>query len=198
MALPFGEGAFDAVLGCITPRTYHAYKEVKRAGFDRFVAALHRAFDGRRRELLGRRADEQFASQQRATAGQPAIGDEQGAGAAPARSAVDPISIWNWVKSHDRSGEIFVITGMGYYPNLGTKDAYLTEGGVFQSWDAAGQVWEIQGDVIEAESQAVGDPGMQPAEPGRTEPAGGVVGAQGQGSRQPATAGDHDRRHAHG
>jgi 3-oxoadipate enol-lactonase len=25
----------------------------------------------------------------------------------PARSAVDPISIWNWVKSHDRSGEIF-------------------------------------------------------------------------------------------
>ena len=23
--------------GCITPRTYHAYKEVKRAGFDRFV-----------------------------------------------------------------------------------------------------------------------------------------------------------------
>ena len=30
-----------------------------------------------------------------------------GAGAAPARSAVDPISIWNWVKSHDSSGEVF-------------------------------------------------------------------------------------------
>jgi pimeloyl-ACP methyl ester carboxylesterase len=30
-----------------------------------------------------------------------------GPGAAPARSAVDPISIWNWVKSHDPGGEIF-------------------------------------------------------------------------------------------
>jgi 3-oxoadipate enol-lactonase len=30
-----------------------------------------------------------------------------GPAAAPARSAVDPISIWNWVKSHDPSGEIF-------------------------------------------------------------------------------------------
>jgi pimeloyl-ACP methyl ester carboxylesterase len=27
--------------------------------------------------------------------------------AAPARSAVDPISIWNWVKSNDRGGEVF-------------------------------------------------------------------------------------------
>ena len=30
-----------------------------------------------------------------------------GPAAAPARSAVDPISIWNWVKAHDPSGEIF-------------------------------------------------------------------------------------------
>jgi pimeloyl-ACP methyl ester carboxylesterase len=30
-----------------------------------------------------------------------------GAGGAAARSAVDPIRIWNWVKSHDDSGETF-------------------------------------------------------------------------------------------
>jgi 3-oxoadipate enol-lactonase len=30
-----------------------------------------------------------------------------GPGAAPARSAVDPISIWNWVKANDPSGEVF-------------------------------------------------------------------------------------------
>lgn len=30
-----------------------------------------------------------------------------GPNAAPARSSVDPISIWNWVKSHDHGGEIF-------------------------------------------------------------------------------------------
>lgn len=30
-----------------------------------------------------------------------------GPGAAPARSAVDPISIWNWVKTNDPSGEVF-------------------------------------------------------------------------------------------
>ena len=30
-----------------------------------------------------------------------------GPGAAPARSAVDPISSWNWVKTHDPSGEVF-------------------------------------------------------------------------------------------
>ena len=30
-----------------------------------------------------------------------------GPGVAPARSAVDPISIWNWVKAHDPSGEVF-------------------------------------------------------------------------------------------
>ncbi|GAA4109447.1 hypothetical protein GCM10022215_03740 [Nocardioides fonticola] len=31
----------------------------------------------------------------------------------------------NYFNAHDRTGEIFVITGLGYYPNLGTKDAYL-------------------------------------------------------------------------
>jgi 3-oxoadipate enol-lactonase len=30
-----------------------------------------------------------------------------GTGAAPARSVFDPIRIWNWVKSHDQSGEVF-------------------------------------------------------------------------------------------
>jgi pimeloyl-ACP methyl ester carboxylesterase len=30
-----------------------------------------------------------------------------GPGAAPARSAIDPISIWNWVKANDPNGEVF-------------------------------------------------------------------------------------------
>jgi pimeloyl-ACP methyl ester carboxylesterase len=30
-----------------------------------------------------------------------------GPGAAPARSAIDPISVWNWVKTNDPSGEVF-------------------------------------------------------------------------------------------
>jgi len=30
-----------------------------------------------------------------------------GSGAAPARSVVDPIRIWSWVKAHDASGEVF-------------------------------------------------------------------------------------------
>ena len=30
-----------------------------------------------------------------------------GTGAAPARSAVDPIRIWNWIKANDAAGEIF-------------------------------------------------------------------------------------------
>ena len=30
-----------------------------------------------------------------------------GTGAAPARNAVDPIATWNWVKTHDPSGEVF-------------------------------------------------------------------------------------------
>ena len=30
-----------------------------------------------------------------------------GSGAAPARSAVDPIRIWSWVKAHDTSGNVF-------------------------------------------------------------------------------------------
>ena len=30
-----------------------------------------------------------------------------------------------YFNAHDRTGDIFVVTGMGYYPNLGTKDAYL-------------------------------------------------------------------------
>ncbi len=33
-----------------------------------------------------------------------------------------------YFNAHDRTGDIFVITGLGYYPNLGTKDAYLLVG----------------------------------------------------------------------
>lgn len=30
-----------------------------------------------------------------------------------------------YFNAHDRTGEVFVVTGLGYYPNLGTKDAFL-------------------------------------------------------------------------
>jgi hypothetical protein len=30
-----------------------------------------------------------------------------------------------YLNAHDRSGDIFVIAGLGYYPNLGTKDAFV-------------------------------------------------------------------------
>ncbi|KAA8960866.1 hypothetical protein [Mycobacterium sp.] len=30
-----------------------------------------------------------------------------------------------YLNAHDRSGEIFLITGIGYYPNLGVKDAFV-------------------------------------------------------------------------
>ena len=30
-----------------------------------------------------------------------------------------------YFNAHDRSGDIFLITGIGYYPNLGTKDAFV-------------------------------------------------------------------------
>ncbi|MFL6089944.1 MAG: hypothetical protein ACJ71Z_07370 [Aeromicrobium sp.] len=30
-----------------------------------------------------------------------------------------------YLNAHDRSGDIFLITGLGFYPNLGTKDAYV-------------------------------------------------------------------------
>ena len=31
----------------------------------------------------------------------------------------------SYFNAHDRSGDIFVISGLGYYPNLGVKDAFL-------------------------------------------------------------------------
>ncbi len=31
----------------------------------------------------------------------------------------------SYFNAHDRSGDIFLITGIGYYPNLGVKDAYV-------------------------------------------------------------------------
>jgi len=30
-----------------------------------------------------------------------------------------------YLNAHDRTGDLFLITGMGFYPNLGTKDAFL-------------------------------------------------------------------------
>jgi len=33
-----------------------------------------------------------------------------------------------YLNAHDRSGGIFLITGLGFYPNLGTKDAYVLIG----------------------------------------------------------------------
>lgn len=30
-----------------------------------------------------------------------------------------------YLNAHDRTGDVFLITGMGFYPNLGTKDAYV-------------------------------------------------------------------------
>jgi len=30
-----------------------------------------------------------------------------------------------YLNAHDRTGEIFLVTGLGYYPNLGTKDAFV-------------------------------------------------------------------------
>ena len=32
----------------------------------------------------------------------------------------------SYFNAHDRTGEIFLITGMGVYPNLGVIDAYAT------------------------------------------------------------------------
>src|SRR5438046_7713793 len=29
-----------------------------------------------------------------------------------------------YFNAHDRTGEVFLVTGLGYYPNLGVKDAY--------------------------------------------------------------------------
>lgn len=31
-----------------------------------------------------------------------------------------------YFNAHDRSGDVFLVTGLGYYPNLGTMDAYAT------------------------------------------------------------------------
>src|SRR3569833_1225208 len=30
-----------------------------------------------------------------------------------------------YLTAHDRTGDVFVVTGMGWYPNLGTKDAFV-------------------------------------------------------------------------
>ena len=31
----------------------------------------------------------------------------------------------SYLNAHDRTGDIFLITGIGYYPNLGVKDAFV-------------------------------------------------------------------------
>src|ERR1044071_5242389 len=30
-----------------------------------------------------------------------------------------------YYNAHDRTGDIFLVTGLGYYPNLGVKDAFM-------------------------------------------------------------------------
>src|SRR3954469_4350541 len=30
-----------------------------------------------------------------------------------------------YFNAHDRTGDLFLVTGLGYYPNLGTKDAFV-------------------------------------------------------------------------
>jgi pimeloyl-ACP methyl ester carboxylesterase len=52
-----------------------------------------------------------------------------GASAAPARSVFDPIRIWNWVKSHDQSGEVFA----------GQQFAYLFSSGFLRNAEAVQQ-----------------------------------------------------------
>ena len=42
----------------------------------------------------------------------------------------------------------YLLPGILFNAN-GIKDAYFTEGGVFQQWDAAAQTWKQQGDVID-------------------------------------------------
>src|SRR5947208_4202170 len=32
----------------------------------------------------------------------------------------------SYLNAHDRTGDVFLITGFGVYPNLGVKDAYVT------------------------------------------------------------------------
>ena len=32
----------------------------------------------------------------------------------------------SYLNAHDRTGDVFLITGFGVYPNLGVKDAYAT------------------------------------------------------------------------
>ena len=41
----------------------------------------------------------------------------------------------SYLNAHDRTGEIFLITGIGYYPNLGVKDAFvlIARGGTTQT-----------------------------------------------------------------
>src|SRR5882757_7438803 len=31
----------------------------------------------------------------------------------------------SYFNAHDRTGDIFLVTGLGYYPNLGVKDAFV-------------------------------------------------------------------------
>ena len=33
----------------------------------------------------------------------------------------------SYLNAHDRTGDIFLITGIGYYPNLGVKDAFVLD-----------------------------------------------------------------------
>jgi pimeloyl-ACP methyl ester carboxylesterase len=88
-----------------------------------------------------------------------------GPGAAPARSAVDPISIWNWVKANDPSGEVFgaqqftwlfssaflrnqqavhdTITLLASNPNPIEPDAYNRQAQAYLQFDALDRLGSI-------------------------------------------------------
>src|SRR3954470_3619508 len=41
-----------------------------------------------------------------------------------------------YFNAHDRSGDILFVTGLGFYPNLGVKDAYAAARGGRRQWVA--------------------------------------------------------------
>jgi 3-oxoadipate enol-lactonase len=93
-----------------------------------------------------------------------------GPGAAPARSAVDPISIWNWVKASDPSGEVFgaqqltwlfsstflrdpqavqeTIGLLASNPNPVEPDAYQRQAQAYLHFDALDRIRDIEAPTL--------------------------------------------------
>ena len=66
-----------------------------------------------------------------------------GPGAAPARSAVDPISIWNWVKANDPSGEV-----LAGNPNPVEPEAYDRQAQAYLQFDALDRLGGIKAPTL--------------------------------------------------